>query len=253
MGLTDYESKVYLSLASLISANAFEISEASGVPRSRTYDVLKSLHKKEFIDITRGKPLKYNIIPPQDVFKKSRQDIRERLDEGESELKTIYENQIPKFQAPIWLIYGTDKIVKKEIEIISRSKNSLHIVAGLMFHDEIPKLNESLQKALKRGVQTRIISAQTNITDNIEINIEEGFNNLDCEIKTFQIPYLKAIIRDKKEMLLVFCKFSEGSVISQTAIGVWNQYTEFVETITDLYNLVWTMDLLNITNPHFEY
>ncbi len=249
MGLTDYESKVYLSLASLISANAFEISETSGVPRSRTYDVLKSLHKKGFIDITRGKPLKYNVIPPQDVFKKSRQDIKERLDEGESELKTIYENQIPKFQAPIWLIYGTDRIVKKEIEIISRSKDSLHIVAGLMFHDEIPKLNESLQKALKRGVQTRIISAQSNITDDVEINIEEGFNNLDCEIKTFQIPYLKAIIRDKKEMLLVFCKFAEGSVISQTAIGVWNQYTEFVETITDLYNLVWTMDLLNIKSP----
>jgi HTH-type transcriptional regulator, sugar sensing transcriptional regulator len=246
MGLTDYESKVYLSLASLISADAFEISETSGVPRSRTYDVLKSLHKKEFVDITRGKPLKYSIVPPQDVFEKTRKNIKNQLEEGESELKTIYENQIPKFQAPIWLIYGTDKIVKKEIEIISRAKDSLHIAAGLMFQNEIPKLDESLQKALKRGVQTRIISAPTSITDGEKIDISKGLSNLKCEIKTFQIPYLKAIIRDKKEMLLVFCKFSEGSVISQTAIGVWNQYTEFVETITDLYNLVWTMDLFNI-------
>lgn len=246
MGLTDYESKVYLSLASLISANAFEISDVSGVPRSRTYDVLKSLQKKGFIDVTRGKPLKYNVVPPQDVFEKSRQNIKEQLDEAESEVKTIYENQIPQFQAPIWLIYCTEKIVKKEIEIISRAKDSLHIAAGLMFHDEIPKLNESIQKALKRGVQTRIISAPYGITDEEKINIFTELSKLDCEIKTFQIPYIKAVIRDKKEMLLVFSKFQEGSVISQTAIGVWNQYTEFVETIADLYNLVWIMDLKKI-------
>ncbi len=249
MGLTDYESKVYLSLASLISADAFEISDNSGVPRSRTYDVLKNLHKKGFVDITRGKPLKYSIVPPQDVFEKSRKSINDQLDEGESELKTIYENQIPKSQAPIWLIYGTDKIVKKEMEIISRSRDSLHIAAGLMFQDEIPKLNESLHKALKRGVQTRIISAPSSITDGEKIDISNGLSELDCEIKTFQIPYIKVIIRDKKEMLLVFSRFSEGSVISQTAIGVWNQYTEFVETITELYNLVWTMDLLNMPIP----
>lgn len=132
------------------------------------------------------------------------------------------------------------------MEIISRARDSLHIAAGLMFQDEVPKLNESLHRALKRGVQTRIISAPFGITDGEKIDISEGLRDLDCEIKTFQIPYIKVIIRDKKEMLLVFCKFSEGSVISQTAIGVWNQYTEFVETITELYNLVWTMDLLNM-------
>jgi sugar-specific transcriptional regulator TrmB len=141
------------------------------------------------------------------------------------------------------LIYGSDKIVKKEIEIIGRAKSTLHIAAGFMFHEEVEKLNEALNKSLKRGVQTRIIAAPYSITDGEKIDISEGIKKLDCEIKTFQIPFIKAIIRDKKEMLLIFCRFKDGSVISHTAIGVWNQYTEFVETITDLYNLVWTMDL----------
>ncbi len=81
-------------------------------------------------------------------------------------------------------------------------------------------------------------------------DISEDIKKLDCEIKTFQIPFIKVIIRDKKEMLLIFCKFNDGNVISQTAIGVWNQYTEFVETITDLYNLVWTMDLFNMATDN---
>ena len=243
MGLTDYESKAYLSLASSISATALEISETSGVPLSRVYDVLKNLHKKGFIEITRGKPLKYNVVPPQDVFEKSRVKIKEELEEAESEVKTIYENQIPKSQAPIWLIYGVDKIVKKETEIISRAKNSLHIAAGFMFHDELDKLNESLNNALNRGVQTRIIAAPYSTIDGEKISISENLKKLDCEVKTFPIPFIKVIIRDKKEMLLVFCKFKDESVMSETAIGVWNQYTEFVETIADLYNLVWTMNL----------
>jgi sugar-specific transcriptional regulator TrmB len=213
------------------------------VPLSRTYDVLKSLHKKGFLEITRGKPLIYRVVPPQDVFEKSRMKIKEELDEAESEVINIYESQISKSPAPIWLIYGSDKIVKKEIEIIGRAKSTLHIAAGFMFHEEVEKLNEALNKSLKRGVQTRIIAAPYSITDGEKIDISEGIKKLDCEIKTFQIPFIKAIIRDKKEMLLIFCRFKDGSVISHTAIGVWNQYTEFVETITDLYNLVWTMDL----------
>ncbi|BDZ68243.1 TrmB family transcriptional regulator [Methanobacterium ferruginis] len=243
MGLTEYESKAYLSLTSLTSATALEVNETSGVPLSRLYDVLKSLHKKGFIEITRGKPLKYSVIPPQDVFKKARVKIKEELDEAEAEVKNIYESQISKSPAPIWLIYGTDKIVKKELEIIGRAKDTLHIAAGFMFQGELEKLDDALGKSLKKGVQTRIIAAPYNITDGEKIDISKGLNKLDCQMKTFQIPFIKALIRDKKEMMLIFSKFEDESVISQTAIGVWNKYTEFVETIADLYNLVWNMNL----------
>ena len=243
MGLTDYESKAYLSLASFISATALEVSETSGVPLSKVYEVLRSLAKKEFIEIQRGKPLKYAIIPPQDVFGKSRAKIKEELEEAESEIKTIYDNQIPKSPPHIWLIYGTDKIITKELEIIGRARDTLHIATGFMFHDEVENLTEHLSKALKKGVQTRIITAPCCITDGEEVEISENLKKLDCEVKTLQIPFIKVIIRDKKEMMLIFCRFKDGILISQTAIGVWNQYTEFVENIADLYNLVWTMNL----------
>jgi sugar-specific transcriptional regulator TrmB len=237
-------------LASLISATALEISEGSGVPLSRIYDILKSLNKKGFLEIKRGKPLIYEVVPPQDVFEKSRLKIKEELDEAESEVINIYESQISKSPAPIWLIYGSDKIVKKELEIIGRAKDTLHITAGFMFNEEVEKMNDAIIKALNKGVQTRIIAAPYSITDGEKIDISKGIQKLDCEIKTSQIPFIKAIIRDKKEMLLIFSKFKDGSVISQTAIGVWNQYTEFVETITDLFNLVWIMDLFNMPQIH---
>ncbi|MEN6291713.1 MAG: helix-turn-helix domain-containing protein [Methanobacterium sp.] len=125
LGLSDYEIKAYVANISLISATASELSLSSNVPRSKIYEVLKSLEKKGFVEIQRGKPLKFNVIPPNEIFGKSRKQINKQLDEAEGELNLIYENQIPKVPAPMWLIHSPDKIVKKEIELISRAQKSI--------------------------------------------------------------------------------------------------------------------------------
>ena len=46
LGLTMYEAQAYLTLTSLISSTASEVAEKSGVPRSKIYDVLKEIKKK---------------------------------------------------------------------------------------------------------------------------------------------------------------------------------------------------------------
>ena len=115
-----------------------------------------------------------------------------------------------------------------------------------MFKDELEQLENSLNKAIRRGVNTRMITAPYCITDGEKIDISHEIDGINCEKKIFPLPFLKVIIKDKKEMLLIFCKFSENSVLSKTAIGIWNQYTEIVETITGFYNIVWNMDMYNM-------
>ena len=46
--LNVYETKIWLALLGKGVASAGEIATISGVPRSRTYDVLESLEKKGF-------------------------------------------------------------------------------------------------------------------------------------------------------------------------------------------------------------
>lgn len=57
MGLTDYEIKTYLTLIKLVSATASQISDSSKVPRSRIYDILKTLNQKGFIKLQQGRPI----------------------------------------------------------------------------------------------------------------------------------------------------------------------------------------------------
>jgi len=242
LGLSDYETKAYIANISLISATATEISLESNVPRSKIYEVLKSLAKKGFVEIEKGKPLKFNVVPPHEIFEKSRREIKERLDGAETELNFIYENQIPKVPAPIWLVNGPEKNVNKELEIISRAKNSLFILGGFMFQNEIPELKERLNKVIKRGVTTKIVLAPSCTIDDDKIDIVKEIGELDCEMKIFQVPHIKIVIRDEKEMVITFCKRIENNLISQTAIGIWNQHNEFVETISGVYNFIWTAE-----------
>ncbi len=240
LGLSDYEIKAYIANISIISGTATEISLSSNVPRSKIYEVLKSLAKKGFVEIERGKPLKFNVIPPHEVFEKSRKQMKEQLDDAENELNLLYENQIPNVPAPLWLIHGPEKIVKKEIEIISRAKRSLFIMGGFMFDNEIHELKESLNKAIKRGVHVKVILAPFYSSD-----ILEELNELNCEIKTINVPLIKMAVRDEKEMLMGVCKIKNNKIMSQTAIGIWNQYNELSETISELYNFIWITELFN--------
>ena len=53
------------------------------------------------------------------------------------------------------------------------------------------------------------------------------------------------VLRDKKEMLISFCRFQGENVLPDTSIGIWNQYQEFVETISGIYEFIWENELFN--------
>ena len=79
LGLTMYEAQAYLTLTSLISSTASEVAEKSGVPRSKIYDVLKGLTKKNFIDVEGGRPLTYNVKSPVEVLGREKEKIDTKM------------------------------------------------------------------------------------------------------------------------------------------------------------------------------
>lgn len=239
MGLTDYETHAYVALTSLISANATEISSASHIPRSKVYDVLRNLVKKGFIEMNRGKPLIFTVIPPHEVFQKHKNKIKDTMDLAEAELNMVYESQIPQVPAPIWILHGQEKIVNKEMEIISRAEESLFIMGGLMFPEEPHKLKVNLEKPIKKGVNLRVLTTTICLVDHVEVPVQDVLKDIPLDIKFFPVPFIKLVVRDKKEMMIGFCRISGNSAISETAIGIWNQYSEFVDIITGVYEFIW--------------
>ena len=79
--LNIYETKVWLALLHKGIASAGEIASISGVPRSRTYDVLEGLEKKGFAIIKLGKPVQYIGVKPQIVLEKLKKNVMTEAEE----------------------------------------------------------------------------------------------------------------------------------------------------------------------------
>ena len=226
LGLTMYEAQAYVTLTSLISATATEISEKSEIPRSKIYDVLKKLYEKEYIDIEDGRPLTYNVKSPVEVLTREKEKLNLKIDDTITTLTNVYENGMSQVQAPIWRIYGVEKIINQEVEIIKRSKASVNMRIGFLFENEA----ESLIKAFKNNkkLKVNILASPTCYINNEEVNIIKMFKDAGINIQKADIPFVKVLISDSKEMIHTYTKFSEDKreVIPETAIGIWNKYED---------------------------
>lgn len=239
MGLTMYEAQAYVTLTSLISSTASEISEKSGIPRSKIYDVLKGLIKKDFIEVEDGRPLTYNVKSPVEVLSREKERLDSEIDDAITRLTNIYENGMSHVQAPIWRIYGVEKIINQEVEIIKRAKTSVNMRIGFLFEGE----GEALVKAFKkrRNLKINILASPTCHINNEEIDIIKMFEDEGINIQKADIPFVKVLICDSKEMMHTYTKFSEDkrNVIPETAIGIWNKYEDVARNYDERFANQW--------------
>ncbi|WP_405294157.1 TrmB family transcriptional regulator [Methanobrevibacter sp.] len=226
MGLTMYEAQAYVTLTSLISSTASEVAEKSGIPRSKIYDVLKGLVKKDYIEVEDGRPLTYNVKSPVEVLSREKEKLNSEIDDCITRLTNIYENGMSQVQAPIWRIYGVEKIINQEVEIIKRAKNTVNMRIGFLFEGE----GEALIKAFKnkRNLQVNILASPICYINNEEVDIIKMFKDQGISIQKADIPFVKVLISDSKEMMHTYTKFSEDKreVLPETAIGIWNKYED---------------------------
>ncbi|MDO5814658.1 MAG: helix-turn-helix domain-containing protein [Methanobrevibacter sp.] len=235
IGLTMYEAQAYVTLTSLIQATAEEISKNSNIPRSKIYDVLKKLNEKHFIEIEDGRPLTYNVKSPVEVLSLEKERLNSEIDDTITRLTNIYENGMSQVQAPIWRIYGVDKIINQEVEIIKRAKNTVNMRIGFLFEGE----GEALIKAFKskRSLKVNILASPKCHINNEEIDIIKMFKDQDINIQKADIPFVKVLISDSKEMMHTYTKFSEDkrNVIPETAIGIWNKYEDVAKNYDERF------------------
>lgn len=230
LGLSRYEAQAYIGLTKIIKGHAEEIAQVSGLPRSRIYDILNDLEKKGFVEIKRGRPLEYNVVEPNIIFKREKEKLISKLDKTEEKLNEFYTNQISEVQAPVWLIHTPENIIKKESEIIKNSKNSITLRVGFLLPGEGEEMINAFNR-IPRSVKIRILANRECYIDNEKIDIIEIFekSKLDnLEIIPAELPIIKLLIRDGKELFGTFAKFTgdNNSILPQTAIGVCNEYED---------------------------
>ena len=97
---------------------------------------------------------------------------------------------------------------------------------GFLFDGEDAILLKELKKK-SDSVNINVLASKE-CYGNTKINIIEKFKNEGIEIYPADIPIVKMMISDAKELFHTYTKFSEDkkSIMPNSAIGVWNQYED---------------------------
>lgn len=149
LGLNEYESKAYLAMVRIGSAQVAAISKSATIPRARVYDVLTSLENKGFVVRKPVKPVEFTPLSPAIAFKNLEKKKKEEFSNHLNELSAIKKSlesqlSLAKISAPaaneVYWVEGRGNIYSKILQQLENSRESV--------------LFSSTQKGLKRKSNT---------------------------------------------------------------------------------------------------
>jgi HTH-type transcriptional regulator, sugar sensing transcriptional regulator len=237
-GLNIYETKVWLALLGKGVASAGEIANISGVPRSRTYDVLESLEKKGFAIIRLEKPIKYLGVKPKLMIEKLKKDIRKEAEERMINISNIKETEefekleelYKKGEFPIkresvsTALRGRSNITNYLKEIINNAKKEVIICTNALEIREKKKLfSQTFDMLKKKSIKIKLVlSGNPDSIKQISEDFKMNIKKVDIESKFFII--------DKKEILFYLSKS-----LDEETVAIWLNSDFFVQSFIELF------------------
>jgi len=133
LGLTKYESIAYITLLKLGPSKATDITKESGIPHTRVYDVLSSLHRKGFVDVMQGTPRLYKPVNPEVVLERIKEDIVHDIEALKKAFLELYREVHGEELPEIWTIQGFDNTVERAEYVIRSAKHEVLINTPIEF------------------------------------------------------------------------------------------------------------------------
>ena len=216
-GLNIYETKVWLALLKKGIASAGEVAEASGIPRSRTYDVLESLEKRGFAIAKLDKPVKYLGVKPKVIIEKLKNNVRKDAAERITELSKIktsdeYTNLEDLYNE------GMNPVKKEELSLALRGKANIsnqikELVLNAKEEVVICTNTSEFTSKIRLFKQTFEVLKKSDVKINVALSGDEKVikslsEKLGIKIKRINIQS-KFFITDRKEILFYISKNSD--------------------------------------------
>ncbi|MCK4996945.1 TrmB family transcriptional regulator [Candidatus Pacearchaeota archaeon] len=242
--LNIYETKVWLALLSKGISSAGEIAEISGVPRSRTYDVLESLEKRGFVIQKLGKPVKYIAVRPEVVIEKLKNNTNQ---EAEDRIKTLSNLKDTTEYKELNELHktGVDPIKNHELSTSIKGRSNLYVqMRAVMESSErsvyLTSSAYELSSKLKMFKDTFAKLAKRNVNIKVMIGDDEDeakklSKKLGVEIRSRPI-HARFVISDKTELIFTI---KPNNVHEDFDYGVWINSPFFTNSLAYMFDLAW--------------
>jgi len=244
LGLTEYESRLYLSLIKQGPTKASQLSFFGQVPRTKVYGAIKELHRKGLLRIIPGKPELYEAASPNEVLFPLISKINNEMKDSEDVVQTLavtFEaNKFTKREAPrqseeFWKMNGRQAIYNKLNQIMMDASTSIDYSTtenGLVRAYKLQ--SEALEHARERGTRVRLLS--TIAPSNSAVARE--FSEI-IELKPTERPLGHFVSIDSKELIVFECSPDDLNTRAGHDSAIWTTSSLLVASFERLFNEVW--------------
>jgi sugar-specific transcriptional regulator TrmB len=217
LGLSSYEDRAYRSLLGLGPVAATELSEASGVPKGRIYDVLDSLEAHGMVRAqATGRPKQYVAVEPEvaidRVVETRTQELAAEIDRTEAVGNRLIDDLSSEstVEERFWTTaIGTENAIELLFERIDVADEEVVLVADVVtpafdIAEVGPDVLDQLASALERGVDVSVLVSRTlaeevprQLIDRIR---QEPFRTDGFEVRTVDELYGSFYLLDHVEL-----------------------------------------------------
>ncbi|CAJ36986.1 TrmB family transcriptional regulator [Methanocella arvoryzae] len=240
-GMTEYESKVYLTLLVKGAQEASKVSRYSGLPRPHTYSVLKTLQMRGLVTVIPESVNRYRAVPLDEgldllIEEKEKQfsSLRIARDQLLSEIK-------PKEAIPdgshsiVSLYYGRQNVYKLVDEMFQRCEHDVDIMTTSHGIVRFYKYFSDVASQFRRkDIAVRFIAP---ITPDVE-DVAQKLARLVELRRIDTLPPIRFVLVDGKEVL--FAEYPEDDFKSTgKETGIWINQPELGRMMKTLFDNTW--------------
>jgi sugar-specific transcriptional regulator TrmB len=152
LGFNKYEARVYVEMLHQSDPlTAYEIGKLSGVPRSKVYEVVDNLRRKQFVVQIEDNPKKYLPVDLEEVFSSIEESFRTSVNFVKEELKHLERGETIDY---IFNIFGKETIIERSKQMIRSASSSILIAVDRLMID---MLYDELERAERSGIELNIV------------------------------------------------------------------------------------------------
>jgi Cd2+/Zn2+-exporting ATPase len=192
LGLTEYESKVYLALLGDHPATGYQIGKAAGIPRSMVYEALGRLEARSAVLKTvEEKAALYRPVSPDTLLDRYAEESRSRIAGLRSGLAPLYHHQD---EGRLWNFSGRREALHYAADLIEHAEHELMLV---LTDSDVGELRNALERAHERGVMMGSM-----LTGCAEFDLGQVVRHPSHETELHGMRETLMVVADEREFLI---------------------------------------------------
>jgi sugar-specific transcriptional regulator TrmB/CheY-like chemotaxis protein len=165
-GLSGYQARAYLALLELGPTQAREVSERSGVPQGRVYDILEKLAQRGLVEVLPEAPRRFRAVPFEVFLERELRLHAERIDVLQRDREQLIQSMSPaQREAPATargeyvVVRGRKGVLDRVAEVLGGAQRDVLLVGTDATLRRLRDEREVLERLAARGVRVRLLVA----------------------------------------------------------------------------------------------